>query len=43
MEYYDKGGSALAQLLWSSPSLPKQIVPVERLTPATRPATPPVV
>ena len=35
LEYYEKGGSALVQLLWSSPSLPKQIIPRERLTPGT--------
>jgi len=43
MEYYEKGGSALVQLLWSSPSLPKQILPAERLTPGPGPAAPPVV
>jgi len=43
MEYYEKVGGALVQLLWSSPSLPKQILPGERLTPAPGPATPPVV
>jgi len=43
MEYYEKGGSALVQLLWSSPSLPKQILPAERLTPEPGPAAPPVV
>ena len=42
MEYYQKAGSALAQLLWSSPSLPKQIIPAERLTPEPGPVTPPV-
>lgn len=42
LEYYNRGGSALAQLLWSSPSQPKQIIPPEALTvpPAV---TPPVV
>ena len=43
MEYYEKAGGALVQLLWSSPSLPKQILPAERLTPGPGPATPPVV
>jgi len=43
MEYYEKAGRALVQLLWSSPSLPKQILPGERLTPGPGPATPPVV
>ena len=42
MEYYNKAGSALIQLLWSSPSTPKQIVPRERLSPTAGPATPPV-
>ena len=41
MEYYNRGGSALAQLLWSSPSQTKQIVPQEVLTPPA--AAPPVV
>ena len=43
MEFYEKGGSALVQLLWSSPSLPKQILSAERLTPGPGPAAPPVV
>ena len=43
MEYYEKVGSALVQLLWSSPSLPKQIIPAERLTPGPAPVAPPVV
>ena len=37
MEYYEQAGGALVQLLWSSPSLPKQIVPAERLTPGPDP------
>ena len=43
LEYYERSGSALVQLLWSSPSLPKQIIPTGRLTPGPGPATPPVV
>lgn len=43
MEYYDKAGSALVQLLWSSPSVPKQIIPADGLLPAPAPAIPPVV
>jgi hypothetical protein len=43
MEYYEKAGSALVQLLWSSPSLPRQIIPAERLIPGPGPATPPAV
>jgi glucose/arabinose dehydrogenase len=31
MEYYENGGGATAQLSWSSPSTPKQIVPASRL------------
>ena len=42
MEYYEKAGGALVQLLWSSPSLPKQIIPRERLTPGPGPTTPPI-
>ena len=42
MEYYQKGGGALVQLLWSSPSVAKQIVPRERLTPTTATVTPQV-
>jgi hypothetical protein len=33
MEYYEHGGGALAQLSWSSPSVPKQVIPRELLTP----------
>jgi hypothetical protein len=33
MEYYEHGGGALAQLSWSSPSVPKQVIPGELLTP----------
>lgn len=31
MEYYENGGGAVAQLSWSSPSQPKQIIPQNRL------------
>jgi hypothetical protein len=31
MEFYEKGGQAVARLLWSSPSLAKQTIPAERL------------
>ena len=41
MEYYERGGGALIQLLWSSPSLPKQVVPRERLNPDTAAIAPP--
>jgi len=33
LEYYNRGGGALAQLLWSSPSQTKQIIPQPALTP----------
>lgn len=33
MEYYDKSGNASAKLLWSSPSVPKQIIPSAALIP----------
>ncbi len=40
MEFYENGGSAVARLLWSSPSTPKAVVPATRLYPsATPPAT----
>jgi YD repeat-containing protein len=32
MEYYDNRGSAQAQLLWSSPSTPEQVVPAAQLS-----------
>lgn len=34
MDYYENGGGAVARLLWSSPSQPRQIVPSSALTPA---------
>lgn len=43
LEYHNRGGSALAQLLWSSPSQPKQIIPPESLTAPTTTTPPPVV
>jgi hypothetical protein len=42
LEYYNRGGSALAQLLWSSPAQPKEVIPQEALTLPT-PAPAPVV
>jgi len=48
MEYYEGSGEAVAQLYWSSPSIPKQIIPTTALIPASsgakltsRPAPPP--
>src|SRR5581483_2048619 len=35
LEYYENGGGAVAKLLWSSPSTPKQVVPQTQLYPAT--------
>jgi hypothetical protein len=35
MEYYEGGGGALAQLRWSGPSTPKQVIPAIRLFPLT--------
>ncbi len=35
MDYYDHSGSAVAQLLWSSPSTPKAVIPTARLLPTT--------
>ncbi len=42
MEYYDDGGSALAQLSWSSAHQAKQIIPQAQLVPATVAPPPPV-
>jgi PA14 domain len=42
LEYYNRGGGALAQLLWSSPSQTKQVIPQEVCVPPTG-ARPPVV
>jgi hypothetical protein len=36
MEYYENGGGATAQLSWSSPSTPKQIIPQAALSPPVR-------
>jgi hypothetical protein len=33
MEYYENGGGAVAQLRWSSPSRPKEVIPGSRLSP----------
>jgi hypothetical protein len=40
MEYYENGGGALAQLRWSSPSTPKQVVPKSQLFSGAAPAAP---
>ncbi|HYG73816.1 MAG TPA: putative Ig domain-containing protein [Planctomycetota bacterium] len=39
-EYYENGGSAAAQLLWSSPSTPKAIIPQSLLTAVGPPSSP---
>ncbi|MGH2899513.1 MAG: PA14 domain-containing protein, partial [Solirubrobacteraceae bacterium] len=43
LDYYENGGGATAQLSWSSPSRPKQIIPVGRLfAPAAAASQPPI-
>lgn len=37
MDYYENTGSAVAQLYWSSPSTPRQIIPSSALQPSTGP------
>jgi hypothetical protein len=36
MEYYENGGGAVAELLWSSPSTPKQLIPQAALSPPVK-------
>jgi hypothetical protein len=40
MECYESGNGAVAELLWSSPSTPKQIVPQAALSPPIRASSP---
>jgi len=40
MEYYENGGGAVAELRWSSPSTPKQIIPAGALSPPIRASAP---
>jgi len=40
MEYYESGNGAVAELLWSSPSTPEQIVPQAALSPPIRASSP---
>ncbi len=40
MEYYENGGGAVAELRWSSPSTPKQIVPQAALSPPVKASGP---
>ena len=35
MEFYENGGFAVAKLLWSSPSQPKEVIPAAQLTPSS--------
>ena len=43
MEYYENGAGATAQLSWSSPSQPKQIIPSSQLFSSSSPTDPPPV
>ncbi len=40
MEYYENGGGAAAQLFWSSPSTPKQLIPQDLLDSSSSPMVP---
>ena len=40
MEYYENGGGAVAELRWSSPSTPKQIIPQAALAPPIKASSP---
>jgi hypothetical protein len=40
MEYYENGGGTAAQLRWSSPSTPKQLIPQAALSPPVRASAP---
>jgi hypothetical protein len=42
MEFYENGGGAVAKLLWSSASIPKETVPASQLYPADSTNRPPV-
>jgi hypothetical protein len=43
MEYYENGGGAVARLLWSAPSVAKEIVPSTQLYPPASSNVPPAV
>jgi hypothetical protein len=43
MEMYENGGGAVARLLWSSPSVPKEIIPSTQLYPPASSNVPPAV
>jgi hypothetical protein len=40
MEYNDSSGAAIAELLWSSPSVPKEVIPQAALSPPVRAGNP---
>jgi hypothetical protein len=40
LEYYESGGGAVAELRWSSPSTPKQLIPQAALSPPIRASAP---
>jgi hypothetical protein len=40
MEYYENTGGAVAELLWSSPSTPKQLIPQAALSPPVKAGSP---
>jgi hypothetical protein len=40
MEYYENGGGAVAELRWSSPSTPKQLIPQAALAPPVKASSP---
>jgi hypothetical protein len=43
MEYYENGGGAVAQLFWSSPNVPRELIPSTQLYPPPASNLPPVV
>jgi PKD repeat protein len=43
MEWYERGGGATAQLMWSGPSTPQQIIPQTQLYPSADPGDGPTV
>jgi hypothetical protein len=43
VEYYENGGGAVARLLWSSPSVAKEVIPSTQLYPPATSNLPPIV
>jgi hypothetical protein len=43
MEYFENGGGAAAQLFWSAPSVPKELIPSTQLYPPVASNLPPVI